>query len=83
MSPENPLESGRAGITDGCSRDMDFDETDLIKQFEELKREKMFDPVRRWKAIQEMITWIEQNMPPHLRRNRPRTNPANQPSTKK
>ena len=48
------------------------------KEREELKREKMFDPVQRWKAIQEMIAWAEQNMPPQLRRNRPRTHPANQ-----
>ena len=48
------------------------------KEREEIKREKMFDPVQRWKAIQEMIAWAEQNMPPQLRRNRPRTHPANQ-----
>jgi hypothetical protein len=48
------------------------------KSREETKREKTFDPIQRWKAIQEMITWAEQNMPPHLRRNRPRTHPANQ-----
>lgn len=34
------------------------------KEREELKREKMFDPVQRWKPIQEMIAWAEQNMPP-------------------
>ncbi len=47
------------------------------KEREESKREKMFNPAQRWKAIQEMIAWAEQNMPPHLRRNRPRTHPAN------
>ena len=39
---------------------------------EEAKRERMYDPVLRWKHIQETITWAEANMPPHLRRNRPR-----------
>lgn len=42
------------------------------KQREEAKRERMYDPALRWKHIQETITWAEANMPPHLRRNRPR-----------
>ncbi len=42
------------------------------KQREEAKRERMYDPVLRWKHIQETITWAEANMPEHLRRNRPR-----------
>jgi hypothetical protein len=42
------------------------------KQQEEAKRERMYDPVLRWKHIQETITWAEANLPPHLRRNRPR-----------
>ena len=42
------------------------------KQNEEAKRDRMYDPVQRWKHIQETITWAEANMPPHLRRNRPR-----------
>jgi len=42
------------------------------KQREEAKRDRMYDPVLRWKHIQEMITWAEANMPAHLRRNRPR-----------
>jgi len=42
------------------------------KQREEEKRDRMYDPVLRWKHIQEAITWAEANMPPHLRRNRPR-----------
>ena len=42
------------------------------KKREEAKRERMYDPALRWKHIQEMITWAEANMPPHLRRNRPR-----------
>ena len=42
------------------------------KQREDAKRERMYDPVLRWKHIQETITWAEANMPEHLRRNRPR-----------
>jgi hypothetical protein len=42
------------------------------KQREEAKRDRMYDPVSRWKHIQETITWAEANMPEHLRRNRPR-----------
>ncbi len=42
------------------------------KQLEEAKRDRMYDPVLRWKHIQDTITWAEANMPPHLRRNRPR-----------
>ena len=44
------------------------------KAEEEAKRNRMLarDPVKRWKMIQEMITWCEANMPPEKRRNRPR-----------
>lgn len=42
------------------------------KQREEAKRDRMYDPVLRWKHLQEAIAWAEANMPPHLRRNRPR-----------
>jgi ActR/RegA family two-component response regulator len=42
------------------------------KAREEAKRNRMYDPVLRWKHIQETITWAEANMPEHLRRNRPR-----------
>lgn len=42
------------------------------KEREERKRDRAYDPVARWKHIQETITWAEANMPPHLRRNRPR-----------
>jgi ActR/RegA family two-component response regulator len=42
------------------------------KQREEEKRNRMYDPVLRWKHIQEAITWAELNMPEQLRRNRPR-----------
>ena len=43
------------------------------KQREEAKRDRMYDPVLRWKHIQEAIAWAESNMPLSLRRNRPRT----------
>jgi hypothetical protein len=42
------------------------------KEHEEQKRERAYDPALRWQHIQETITWAEANMPPHLRRNRPR-----------
>jgi hypothetical protein len=42
------------------------------KQLEEAKRDRMYDPVLRWKHLQEAITFAEAAMPPHLRRNRPR-----------
>ena len=47
---------------------------DCIKQREEEKRARVLaqDPAERWRQIQRMITWAEQNMPEHLRRNRPR-----------
>jgi hypothetical protein len=45
---------------------------DEIKAKEELKRERAYDPALRWKHLQETITWAEANMPPELRRNRPR-----------
>jgi len=49
---------------------MDFD---ALKKSEERKRDAAYDPVQRWRHIQETITWAEANLPPHLRRNRPRT----------
>jgi hypothetical protein len=42
------------------------------KRREEEKRERNYDPVERWKHLQEAISWAETNMPEHLRRNRPR-----------
>ena len=51
--------------------------TDEEKLREEEKRERAWDPVTRWKAIQEMITWAEAQLPPEKRRNRPRVHPAN------
>ena len=44
-----------------------------IKQREEEKRDRAFDPVVRWRQIQATITWAEANLAPELRRNRPRT----------
>jgi len=55
---------------------------DEIKREEERKREAAYDPVQRWLHIQQTITWAEENLPPHLRRNRPRTRPA-EPAPKK
>ena len=49
------------------------------KAREEAKRDRAYDPVVRWKHLQDMITWAELNMPAHLRRNRPRRHPANGP----
>jgi hypothetical protein len=45
---------------------------DALKKSEERKREAAYDPVQRWRHIQQTITWAEANLPPHLRRNRPR-----------
>ena len=44
-----------------------------LKKEEERKREAAYDPAARWRHIQQTITWAEANLPPHLRRNRPRT----------
>lgn len=46
---------------------------DWDKLFYEEKRERdaNYDPVLRWQHLQETITWAEENMPPHLQRNRP------------
>ena len=33
---------------------------DDLKQREERKREACWDPARRWRALQETITWAEQ-----------------------
>ena len=47
---------------------MNWDE--LLRE-ENRKRDANYDPVLRWQHIQETITWAEENMPPHLQRNRP------------
>jgi hypothetical protein len=44
-----------------------------LKKQEERKREAAYAPAARWQHIQQTITWAEANLPPHLRRNRPRT----------
>ena len=46
-----------------------------IKAEEERKRDAAYNPAQRWQHIQQTITWAEANLPPHLRRNRPRTRP--------
>ncbi len=47
-----------------------------LKAEEEHKRAAAYDPAQRWQHIQQTITWAEANLPPHLRRNRPRTRGA-------
>jgi hypothetical protein len=46
--------------------------SDDLKAREEQKRDRAYDPVKRWQHIQETITWAEANLPPEKRRNRPR-----------
>jgi len=41
-------------------------------QRETAKRERAFDPVERWRILQETIAWTEQQLPYAQRRNRPR-----------
>lgn len=56
-----------------------------LKKLEEAKRAAAYNPVARWQHIQQTITWAEENMPVHLRRNRPRTRPeaAPEPSNRR
>ena len=49
-----------------------MDAEDKLKSAEERKRDAAYDPVARWRHIQQTITWAEANLPFHLRRNRPR-----------
>jgi hypothetical protein len=42
-----------------------------LKAREEAKRDRNYDPVQRWKDLQEAIAWAEANKLAHLRRNRP------------
>lgn len=51
-------------------------DADAIKRAEEAKRDAAYDPAARWLHLQETITWAEDNMPRHLRRNRPRMHPS-------
>ena len=53
-----------------------------IKQEEERKRDAAYDTVQRWQHIQQTITWTEANLPPALRRNRPRTPKTSGPGAK-
>ncbi len=46
---------------------------ETLKQREERKRDLAYDPAERWRQMQRMIAWAEANLPPRLRRNRPRT----------
>jgi len=50
---------------------------DEIKKREE-ERDRAWNPVERWKAIQKTIAWVEANLPPEQRWNRPRTHRANE-----
>ena len=43
-----------------------------LKEAEERKRDRAYDPVMRWQHFQEFITWCETNKKPGQRRNRPR-----------
>ena len=45
---------------------------DELKKEEERKRHAAYDAVARWLHIQQTIAWAEANLPPELRRNRPR-----------
>ena len=56
-------------------------ELNRIKQAEEAKRDAAYDPAARWLHLQQTITWAEENMPAHLRRNRPRIHPSQAVST--
>jgi len=49
-----------------------MDAEDKFKSAEERKRDAAYDPVARWRHIQQTITWAEANLPFHLRLNRPR-----------
>ena len=52
-----------------------------LKKHEERKRDAAYDPATRWQQIQQTITWAEANLPPHLRRNRPRKPKVLPPTT--
>jgi hypothetical protein len=51
------------------------------RQREDEKRERTYDPILRWRHIQEAITFAEANMPAHLRRNVPRVPKWNPPAS--
>jgi hypothetical protein len=43
-----------------------------LKEAEERKRDRAYDPVLRWRHTLEFITYAESCLKPELRRNRPR-----------
>ena len=43
---------------------MNDEQFDRLIQEEERKRERNWDPAERWRVIQEMITWAEQQLDP-------------------
>ncbi|MDR2463004.1 MAG: hypothetical protein LBD30_04400 [Verrucomicrobiales bacterium] len=49
------------------------------KQREERKRDASWTPQQRWEAIAAAFAFAEENAPPRLRRNRPRTAPYARP----
>jgi hypothetical protein len=52
-----------------------------LKKREEAKRAAAYDPAARWRHIQDQSPGPEENVPVHLRRNRPRTRtPKGSPS---
>lgn len=52
-----------------------MDDQNKLKLRDEEKRDRAYDPVQRWRQIQETITWAEANLPEAQRRNRPRVRP--------
>ena len=42
-----------------------------LKRSEETKRDRQYDPVERWKHMQEAIQFVEANLAPENRRNTP------------
>ena len=54
-----------------------------VKEREELKRNRAYNPALRWRHIQDTIAWAEANLPPHFRRNRPRWHNYSRPTEPK
>lgn len=57
----------------GMKEDVDISR---VKEAEERKRQLAYDPLLKWKHLQQTITWAEENMIPAFRRNRPRVRPT-------
>jgi hypothetical protein len=51
-----------------------------LKAREEAKRDRVQSSTLNWKQIEEVLTWAEAQLPPHLQRNRPRTHPGSRPT---